>query len=167
MGQIKNIKLHIVTDIKATETKKTMDYQGGKKFGEQRKTQEMSLDQINATYLEDDEYLEEYPNLKDLLSDYKDQFIKYDRDNSGDINEFELKLMMEKLDQAKTHLELKKMIKEVDREGRGAISYNDFLYMMLGGKNSVLKLILKFEKAMKGADGPTGPAPKRSLASLP
>merc|ERR1712183_476917 len=132
-----------------------------------KKTQEMSLDQVNATYLEDEEYLEEYPNLKDLLADYKDQFIKYDRDNSGDINEFELKLMMEKLDQAKTHLELKKMIKEVDREGRGAISYNDFLFMMLGKQNSVLKLILKFEKAMKGPDGPSGPAPKRTLSSLP
>lgn len=31
----------------------------------------------------------------------------------------ELKMMMEKLDQAKTHLELKKMIAEVDRENRG------------------------------------------------
>lgn len=28
-------------------------------------------------------------------------------------------MMMEKLDQAKTHLELKKMIAEVDRENRG------------------------------------------------
>ena len=33
----------------------------------------------------------------------------------------ELKRMMEKLDQAKTHLELKKMIAEVDRENRGEI----------------------------------------------
>ena len=31
----------------------------------------------------------------------------------------ELKRMMEKLGQAKTHLELKKMISEVDRENRG------------------------------------------------
>ena len=31
----------------------------------------------------------------------------------------ELKMMMEKLGQAKTHLELKKMIAEVDRENRG------------------------------------------------
>lgn len=28
-------------------------------------------------------------------------------------------MMMEKLEQAKTHLELKKMISEVDRENRG------------------------------------------------
>ena len=75
--------------------------------------------------------------------------------------------MMEALDQAKTHLEVRKMIREVDRENRGAISYNDFLYMMLGKKNSVLKLILKFEKAMKGPEGKTGPAPKRTLDSLP
>ena len=41
-----------------------MDLQGGKKFGQLKKTQEMSLDQVNETYLEDEEYLEEYPNLK-------------------------------------------------------------------------------------------------------
>ena len=105
--------------------------------------------------------------MKDLLQDYKKQFISYDTDHSGDIDEFELKLMMEALDQAKTHLEVRKMIREVDRENRGAISYNDFLYMMLGKKNSVLKLILKFEKAMKGPEGKTGPAPKRTLSSLP
>ena len=144
-----------------------MDYQGGKKFGQLKKTQEMSLDQINQRYLEDMEYLEEYPNLSELLQGYKKQFITYDTDNSGDIDEFELKLMMEKLDQAKTHLQVRKMIKEVDRENRGAISYNDFLFMMLGKKNSVLKLILKFEKAMKEKEGPSGPAPKRTLSSLP
>ena len=33
----------------------------------------------------------------------------------------ELKMMMEKLGQAKTHLELKKMIAEVDRENRGLL----------------------------------------------
>ena len=144
-----------------------MDYQGGKKFGQLKKTQEMTLDQVNETYLNDEEYIEEYPNLKELLDDYKKQFITYDTTHSGDICEFELKLMMEKLDQAKTHLELKKMIAEVDRENRGAISYNDFLYMMLGKKNSVLKLILKFEKAMKEPEKPTGPAVKRTLSSLP
>merc|ERR1712212_338676 len=149
------------------QTKVTMDYQGGKKFGQLKKTQEMSLDQVNETYLQDAEYLEEYPNLAELLQDYKKQFLTYDTAHDGQLCEFELKLMMEKLDQAKTHLELKKMIAEVDREGRGAISYNDFLYMMLGKKNSVLKLILKFEKAMKGEEKPSGPAVKRTLSSLP
>ena len=48
--------------------------------------------------------------------------------------------MMEKLDQAKTHLELKKMIAEVDRRNSGSISFNDFVFMMLGRKSSILKM---------------------------
>ena len=72
--------------------------------------------------------------------------------------------MMEKLGQAKTHLELKKMIAEVDTTNKGkigllinntcstiyilcvyilytgTINYPDFLTMMLGKKSSVLKL---------------------------
>ena len=52
----------------------------------------------------------------------------------------ELKRMMEKLGQAKTHLELKKMIAEVDTTNSGTISYPEFLQMMLGKKNSVLKM---------------------------
>lgn len=144
-----------------------MNYQGGKKFGEQRRAQEASLDEVNKLYVEDEAYLEEYPELPDMLQDFKQQFIDYDQDQDQAINEFELKLMMEKLGQAKTHLELRKMISEVDRENRGAISYNDFVFMMLGKKNSVLKLILKFEKAMKGDEKPTGVAPKKSFADLP
>ena len=147
----------------------TCDYQGGKKYGELKKTQELSLDEINKIYLEDEDYQdeEEYPDFKKQLEAYKKQFMTYDKNNSGDINEFEVKLMMESLDQTKTHLEIRKMIKEVDREERGAISYNDFLFMMIGNKTSVLKLILKFEKEMKGKEGPSGPAPKRTLSSLP
>lgn len=48
--------------------------------------------------------------------------------------------MMEKLGQAKTHLELKKMISEVDTTGKGTICYKDFVDMMLGTKTTVLKL---------------------------
>ena len=52
----------------------------------------------------------------------------------------ELKMMMEKLGQAKTHLELKKMIEEVDRTNSGTIKYDDFLYMMLDKRSSILQL---------------------------
>merc|ERR1719494_1282747 len=72
---------------------------------------------------------------------------------------------MESLDQTKTHLELKKMIAEVDRENRGAISYNDFLYMMLGKSTSVLKKVLKFTEKMKPKEYPKGIPPKRDLFS--
>ena len=51
-----------------------------------------------------------------------------------------LKRMLEKLGQAKTHLEMKKMIKEIDKTGKGTICYRDFIAMMCGPKTSVLKL---------------------------
>ena len=52
----------------------------------------------------------------------------------------DLKRMMEKLGQAKTHLELKKMIAEVDTTNSGTITYREFVDMMLGTKKSVLRL---------------------------
>lgn len=112
---------------------------------------EIQLEQINKSYLENPQYQDkdDYPNLVDTLERYQKQFMEYDLDHSGDIDIMELKAMMERLSQAKTNLELKKMIAEVDRENRGSISYNDFLFMMLGKKSSVLKLILKFEEAMQ------------------
>lgn len=52
-----------------------------------------------------------------------------------------LKRMLEKLGLAKTHLELKKMMAEVvGGPSKDTISYHDFLNMMLGGKNAILKL---------------------------
>lgn len=48
--------------------------------------------------------------------------------------------MMEKLGQAKTHLEMKKMIREIDTTNKGTICYRDFVAMMVGPKTSVLKL---------------------------
>lgn len=51
-----------------------------------------------------------------------------------------MKRMMEKLGQAKTHLEIQKMIKEVDTTGSETISYHEFVLMMLGGKSTILKL---------------------------
>lgn len=52
-----------------------------------------------------------------------------------------LKRMLEKLGLAKTHLELKKMMSEVaGSASKDTISYHDFLNMMLGKRNAILKL---------------------------
>lgn len=52
-----------------------------------------------------------------------------------------LKRMLEKLGLAKTHLELKKMMSEVvGGTSKETINYNDFLNMMLGKRNAILKL---------------------------
>lgn len=49
--------------------------------------------------------------------------------------------MLEKLGVAKTHLELKKIMAEVVGEpAKDTINYNDFLKMMLGKRNGILKL---------------------------
>lgn len=52
-----------------------------------------------------------------------------------------LKRMLEKLGLAKTHLELKRMMSEViGGTSKETISYHDFLNMMLGKRNAILKL---------------------------
>ncbi|EDO43391.1 predicted protein, partial [Nematostella vectensis] len=115
---------------------------GGKKYGALRKEQETKLDEINKSFFNCGDYDDEddYPDLKGTLDAYKKQFMEYDVNNSGDIDIMELKMMMEKLGQAKTHLELKKMIAEVDTTNSGTIFYNEFLTMMLGKKSSILKM---------------------------
>ncbi|KAI8518456.1 allograft inflammatory factor 1-like [Branchiostoma belcheri] len=113
--------------------------QGGKQYGELKRRQEEILDEINQEFLTDDDY-KEVEDLADRLESSKKTFMEMDENNNGELGMMEVKRMMEKLDQAKTHLELKKMINEVDTTGRGVITYRDFLGMMLGSKSSVLKL---------------------------
>jgi allograft inflammatory factor 1 len=96
------------------------------------------------------------------------KFMLYDLDGDQVINLEELKLMLEKLGQPKTHIELKKMIAEVDTTGKGVINFRDFLEMMLGkSSNSVLKKILMFEELAKEKEKPKGLPPKKTIADLP
>ena len=44
----------------------------------------------------------------------------------------------------------------MDSTDKGTINYPDFLIMMLGGKNSVLRMILLFEEKRKEKPKPTG-----------
>nr|CAC38780.1 allograft inflammatory factor 1 [Suberites domuncula]CAC85493.1 Allograft Inflammatory Factor 1 [Suberites domuncula] len=142
------------------------NYQGGKAYGQLRRDQESGLDELNRSYLTSGDW-DDVEDLEERLEAYKKQFMEFDEDNSGDIDIMELKRMMEKLGQAKTHLELKKMIAEVDKNNSGTIHYNEFLDMMLGKKSSVLKLILMFEEKKKAKEIPKGLPPKKSLADLP
>jgi len=61
------------------------------------------------------------------LREYKAMFKKYDTGKDGFIDLLELKYMMEKLGAPQTHLGLKGMIKEVDEDFDGKISYREFL----------------------------------------
>ncbi|XP_041352206.1 allograft inflammatory factor 1-like [Gigantopelta aegis] len=140
--------------------------QGGKVLGEYLTRMNAELDEINKQFLED-EFFQDDEDLQEKLESYKKTFIEYDIDKSGDLNIMDIKYMMEKLGQAKTHLELKKMITEVDTTSTGAINYTDFIKMMLGPKSSVLKLILLFEEKMKSKETPKGLPPKKDLSMLP
>lgn len=142
------------------------DRQGGKAFGQYLTKWETQLDEINQRFLED-EYFNDVDDLSFKLKEYKAKFIECDRDLSGDLNVMDVKYLLEHLGQAKTHLEVVKMVKEVDSTHKEAINYSDFVKMMLGPKSTVLKIILLFEGLGKPKAKPAGPPPKRDLSSLP
>ncbi|XP_014789703.1 allograft inflammatory factor 1 isoform X2 [Octopus bimaculoides] len=115
------------------------DPQGGKAFGLLKEKQETDLNRINQQFLDDIAY-KDIEDLEEKLIRYKSQFMQFDQDVSGDLNIMDVKRMLERLGQAKTHLEIKKMIEQVDRTGTGVITYHDFVFMMIGKKSGILKL---------------------------
>ncbi|XP_070532503.1 allograft inflammatory factor 1-like [Ptychodera flava] len=143
------------------------DHQGGKAWGQLKRKQAEKIDEENQEIIREDIYVE-VEDLEEKLESFKVKFIDFDVDDSGDLGIMDLKLMMEKLGQAKTHLELKKMIAEIDTNNSGTINYREFVSMMLGKKNSILKIILMFEeKAKANNDKPKGPPPKKTFDDLP
>uniref|UniRef100_A0A3B4UKT5 Allograft inflammatory factor 1 n=1 Tax=Seriola dumerili TaxID=41447 RepID=A0A3B4UKT5_SERDU len=127
---------------------------GGKAYGFLKSQQEDKLSSINEAFLSDPQYAEE----EDLAS--KLEMFK---------NIMGLKRMLEKLGLAKTHLELKKMMSEVvGGTSKDTISYNDFLNMMLGKRNAILKLILMFEGMGKEQEQKdAGPPSRKTFSDLP
>lgn len=61
------------------------------------------------------------------IKDYEAKFKMYNSSGSGRLSLEELKVMMEKLGAPQTHLGLKAMIKEVDEDDDGHISFREFL----------------------------------------
>ncbi|GLD63552.1 casein kinase II subunit beta-like protein [Lates japonicus] len=116
--------------------------QGGKAYGLLKSQQEEKLNSINEAFLSDPQYAEE-EDLASKLEMFKKKYMEFDLNDKGEIDMMGLKRMLEKLGLAKTHLELKKMMSEVvGGTSKDTISYNDFLNMMLGKRNAILKLIL-------------------------
>ncbi|XP_078075388.1 allograft inflammatory factor 1-like isoform X2 [Mustelus asterias] len=93
--------------------------------------------------------------------------MEFDLNNQGEIDIMGLKRMLEKLGAAKTHLELKKMIKEVAGEMGETISYLDFVKMMLGKRSAIAKIILLYEEKAKDSEKPTGLPTKKTFSDLP
>ncbi|XP_054977910.1 EF-hand domain-containing protein D1 [Sorex araneus] len=70
----------------------------------------------------------EFPEFsRRLIKDLEGMFKLYDTGRDGFIDLMELKLMMEKLGAPQTHLGLKNMIKEVDEDFDGKLSFREFL----------------------------------------
>ncbi|KAF6112621.1 allograft inflammatory factor 1 [Phyllostomus discolor] len=82
-------------------------------------------------------------------------------------NIMSLKRMLEKLGVPKTHLELKKLIKEVSSGSGETFNYSDFLRMMLGKRSAILKMILMYEEKAREQEKPTGPPAKKAISELP
>mmetsp|Transcript_108152 Transcript_108152/g.220839 ORF Transcript_108152/g.220839 Transcript_108152/m.220839 type:complete len:212 (+) Transcript_108152:565-1200(+) len=67
---------------------------------------------------------------KDPDKELRDAFAVFDTDGSGSIDKKELKRLMKKLGQALTEAEVDAMMEEVDSNGDGEISYEEFKSMM-------------------------------------
>uniref|UniRef100_A0A671DM76 Allograft inflammatory factor 1 n=1 Tax=Rhinolophus ferrumequinum TaxID=59479 RepID=A0A671DM76_RHIFE len=130
----------------------TRDLQGGKAFGLLKAQQEERLDEMNKQFLDDPKYSSD-EDLPSKLDAFK--------------NIMSLKRMLEKLGVPKTHLELKKLIREVSSGSGETFSYSDFLRMMLGKRSAILKMILMYEEKAREQEKPTGPPAKKAISELP
>ncbi|XP_065052300.1 EF-hand domain-containing protein D2-like [Rhopilema esculentum] len=74
------------------------------------------------------------------IKEYRKVFQKYDMDHSNFIDFMELKLMMEKLGEPQTHLGLKEMIKAVDEDNDGQISFREFMLIFKYAKDGTLQV---------------------------
>ncbi|XP_062322690.1 allograft inflammatory factor 1-like [Osmerus eperlanus] len=143
------------------------EFQGGKAFGFIKSQQEEKLNSTNEAFLSDPKYAEE-EELASKLELFKNKYMEFDLNDQGDIDMMGLKRMLEKLGVAKTHLELKKMMSEVCGSAKDTICYTDFLNMMLGKRNAILRLILMYEGMAKPQEvQEPGPPPRKTFSDLP
>jgi len=82
---------------------------------------------VQPRYVKTSVYTEFTEFSRKEIKEYEKKFKMYNESGSGTISLNELKTMMEKLQAPQTHLGLKAMIKEVDEDDDGAISFREFL----------------------------------------
>lgn len=139
---------------------------GGKAFGLLKAQQEERLEGINKQFLDDPKYSND-EDLPSKLEAFKVKYMEFDLNGNGDIDIMSLKRMLEKLGVPKTHLELKRLIREVSSGSEETFSYSDFLRMMLGKRSAILRMILMYEEKNKEHKRPTGPPAKKAISELP
>eukprot|EP00026_Physarum_polycephalum_P013273 Phypoly_transcript_13655.p1 GENE.Phypoly_transcript_13655~~Phypoly_transcript_13655.p1 ORF type:complete len:160 (+),score=40.11 Phypoly_transcript_13655:511-990(+) len=118
-----------------------------------------------------------YPNLSDeKIQQTIKNFKVYDLNGDGKLDFHEVNMMMEKLGQTKTRLELNDIIAEVDTGNKGYISMADF-FRLVGGagglgatqlgriyETSLGKLAAFHEEAIRKAAGPPAKSPEEIKA---
>ena len=78
--------------------------------------------------------------LEDEIENYKEAFLEYDKDGSGNISIAELGTVMRTLGENPTEDELQDLINKFDEDGNNCIEFTEFLCMMAA---KVMKLLLK------------------------
>jgi len=74
---------------------------------------------------------------EDMISDLEVAFRLFDTDGGGTITIKELRQVFETLGQSPSDADLKEMMKEVDRDGSGAIDLEEFCRLMVTRMNSI------------------------------
>merc|ERR1712241_797492 len=67
---------------------------------------------------------------EEKLLEYKDIFSFFDRDGGGFISSLELGQVMRTFGWSPTESELQELISEIDQDGNGEISFNEFVWLM-------------------------------------
>lgn len=76
------------------------------------------------------EYKKKLAIPEDKLSEYKESFDYFDRDKSGEITIQELRGLLQALGQKTTEGRLKEMIDELDQDGDGTITFDEYVTIM-------------------------------------
>jgi Ca2+-binding EF-hand superfamily protein len=75
---------------------------------------------------------------RDVERELRDAFAVFDTDGSGSIDRKELQRLMRKLGQALSEAELDAMMEEVDTNGDGEISFEEFKFLMVRGSSDLI-----------------------------
>jgi len=86
---------------------------------------------IEEQNLRDEEIKMATENLSpEKLQEYKDIFSFFDRDGGGFISSLELGQVMKTFGWNPSESELQELISEIDQDGNGEISFNEFVWLM-------------------------------------
>ncbi len=70
------------------------------------------------------------PFAEEQINNYKEAFLEYDKDGSGNISIKELGTVMRTLGENPTEDELQNLINKYDEDGNGTMEFTEFLCMM-------------------------------------